>query len=161
MGSYIKGKVNTITSWTVPTAADPDNADADTPEQRLHTSEMVRTNGTNYQGFKWRYAGMHHITQSGWVCVRILAQAAAALGADLTRDGLKAALESRGWDSGLGVTLHWPAKDHNALPYSFNREFIYRWVDHPDGGWDLKRILPDPVYDCGAGNIPSGARTIC
>lgn len=47
------------------------------------------------------------------------------------------------------------------LPYSFNRQFVYRWVGHRDGGWDMKRILPDPVYDCGAGNIPTGAKTLC
>ncbi|MDQ1565834.1 MAG: hypothetical protein QOF96_714, partial [Actinomycetota bacterium] len=28
----------------------------------------------------------------------------------------------------------------------FNREFLYKWVSAPDGGWDLKRIMPDPVY---------------
>jgi len=30
-----------------------------------------------------------------------------------------------------------------------------------DGGWDLKRILPDPVFDCKAGNIPAAAKTVC
>jgi hypothetical protein len=104
---------------------------------------------------------MHHITQSGWVCTRIVAKAAAEMGADLTREGLKNILESRPWDSGLGVTLHWPAANHNDQPYSFNREFIYKWVSHPDGGWDLKRILPDPVFDCRAPNIPAGAKTLC
>jgi ABC-type branched-subunit amino acid transport system substrate-binding protein len=160
-GDYIKDKMSTITSWAVPAGDDPDNKDANTEEQELHRQEMLRTNGKEYQGFKWRYGGMHHITQSGWICVRILAKAAAELGPDLTRAGFKDVLESRAWDSGFGVTLYWPKGDHNALPYSFNREFIYRWVGHPDGGWDMKRILPDPVYDCAAGNIPAGARTIC
>jgi ABC-type branched-subunit amino acid transport system substrate-binding protein len=160
-GEYIKDKTDGITSWAVPTAPDPDNADADTPEQRLMVAEFLKTNGKEYQGFKWRYAGMHHISQSGWVCIRILAKAAAELGPDLTRDGLKRILESRGWDSGIGVTLHWPPHDHNALPYSFNREFIYRWVSAPDGGWDFKRIVPDPVYKCDGGNIPDGANTVC
>ena len=122
---------------------------------------IVDFNGREFQGFKWRYGGYHHITQSGWVCTRILAKAAAQLGADLTRDGFKQVLESRGWESGLGITLHWPAGDHNAAPYSFNREFIYKWVGASDGGWDVKRIRPDPVFDCALGNIPAEAKTVC
>lgn len=161
IGEYVKDRLNGITSWTVPAGDDPDNTDANTPEQQLHADEVLRNNGREYQGLKWRYGGMHHNSQSGWVCVRILAKAAAELGADLTRDGFKAVLESRGWESGFGVTLYWPKGDHNALPYSFNRQFVYRWVGHKDGGWDMKRILPDPVYDCGAGNIPTGAKTLC
>jgi len=161
-GDYIKDKTYTITSWGIPTAPDPENAEGgNTPEQKLLMDELVKTNGREFQGFKWRYGGYHHITQSGWVCTRILAKAAAELGADLTRDGFKKVLESRGWDSGLGVTLYWPPQDHNANPYSYNREFIYKWVSAPDGGWDQKRIRPDPVFDCAGGNIPAAAKTVC
>jgi len=162
-GDYIKDKTYTITSWGVPTGADDkDNAEGgNTPEQQVMRDELLRTNGREYQGFKWRYAGYHHITQSGWICTRILAKAAAELGPDLTRDGFKRVLEAKGWDSGVGVTLYWPAADHNANPYSYNREFIYKWIGAPDGGWDQRRILPDPVFDCAGGNIPKEARTVC
>ncbi len=161
-GEYIKDKTYTITSWGIPTAPDPENAEGgNTAEQKLLMEELLKTNGREYQGFKWRYGGYHHITQSGWVCTRILAKAAAQLGADLTREGFKNVLESKGWDSGLGVTLHWPAKNHNASPYSYNREFIYKWVSAEDGGWDQKRIRPDPVFDCAGGNIPAEAKTVC
>ena len=57
--------------------------------------------------------------------------------------------------------MSWPPTGHNDSPYSFNREFIYKWVSAPDGGWDQKRILPDPVYDCAGPNIPAGAKTDC
>jgi ABC-type branched-subunit amino acid transport system substrate-binding protein len=161
-GDYIKDKTYTITSWGIPTAPDPENAEGgNTEEQKLLMDELIRTNGREYQGFKWRYAGYHHITQSGWVCTRILAKAAAQLGADLTRDGFKQVLESKGWDSGLGVTLFWPPGNHNANPYSYNREFIYKWISASDGGWDQKRIRPDPVFDCAGGNIPAAAKTVC
>jgi ABC-type branched-subunit amino acid transport system substrate-binding protein len=161
-GDYIKDKTYTITSWGVPTAPDPENAEGgNTPEQKLMMEELIKTNGREFQGFKWRYGGYHHITQSGWVCTRILAKAAAQLGADLTRDGFKQVLESKGWDSGLGVTLYWPPQSHNADPYSYNREFVYKWVSAPDGGWDQKRIRPDPVYNCAGGNIPAEAKTVC
>ena len=162
-GDYIKDKTYTITSWGIPTSPDDkDNAEGgNTPEQKLLMDELLKTNGREYQGFKWRYAGYHHITQSGWICTRVLANAAAELGPDLTREGFKKVLESKGWDSGVGVTLHWPPGDHNANPYSYNREFVYKWITAPDGGWDERRILPDPVYDCAAGNIPAGAKTVC
>ena len=161
-GEYIKDKTYTITSWGVPTGPDPENAEGgNTPEQQTFRDELIKTNGREYQGFKWRYAGYHHITQSGWVCVKILAKAASQLGADLTRDGFKQVLEKNAWDSGMGVTLHWPPGDHNANPYSYNREFIYKWVSASDGGWDVKRIRPDPVYDCAGGNIPAEAKTVC
>ena len=129
-GEYIKDKTYTITSWGIPTSpADKDNAEGgNTPEQKLIMDELLKTNGREYQGFKWRYGGYHHITQSGWICTRILAKAAAELGPDLTRVGFKTVLESRGWDSGVGVTLHWPAGNHNGSPYSYNREFIYKWI---------------------------------
>ena len=162
-GEYIKDKTYTVTSWGVPTdPSDTDNLEGgNTPEQQTLRDELLRTNGREYQGFKWRYAGYHHITQSGWVCVKILAKAASQLGADLTRDGFKQVLEKNAWDSGMGVTLHWPPGDHNANPYSYNREFIYKWVSASDGGWDVKRIRPDPVYDCAGGNIPAEAKTVC
>jgi ABC-type branched-subunit amino acid transport system substrate-binding protein len=162
-GEYIKDKTYTITSWGIPTAPD-DTANAEggnTAEQQLLRDELLKTNGREYQGFKWRYAGMHHITQSGWICTRVLARAAAQLGPDLTREGFKNVLESKGWDSGVGVTLHWPPGNHNANPYSYNREFVYKWITAPDGGWDERRILPDPVYDCAGGNIPAEAKTVC
>ena len=158
-GEHIKDRTYTITSWSVPGVGP--NSEANTPEHKLHADEMAITNGKEYGGFKFRYYGGHHITQSGWVCGRIFQKAAAELGPDLTRERFKNVLESRGWDSGMGVTLYWPKGDHNGLPYSFNREFIYKWVSHKDGGADMERVLPDPVFDCKAGNIPANAKTIC
>jgi ABC-type branched-subunit amino acid transport system substrate-binding protein len=158
-GDHIKDRTYTITSWSVPGVGP--NQDASTPEHKLHADEMQQTNGKEYGGFKFRYYGGHHITQSGWACGRIFQKAAAELGPDLTREGFKTVLESRGWDSGMGVTLYWPKGNHDGLPYSFNREFVYKWVSHKDGGADMERIHPDPVADCKAGNIPAGAKTIC
>lgn len=96
-------------------------------------------------GFKWRYGMGHHISQSGWVGTRTFAKAAATLGADLTREGFKKALESNEFDSGMGVVLKWPEGDHAKAPYAFNREYLYKWISHPDGGWDLQRLTPDPI----------------
>ncbi|MBW3537308.1 MAG: ABC transporter substrate-binding protein [Actinobacteria bacterium] len=137
-GDYIKDKVTTITSWELQSE--------DTPENRLYREQVTKYNGNEYLGFKFRYALGHHTSQSAWVGVRIFAQAAEQLGPNLTRAGFKDMLESKPWDTGLGVTLTFSPDDHNdPNSYSFNREYIYKWVGHPDGGYDMERVHPDPV----------------
>jgi hypothetical protein len=46
----------------------------------------------------------------------------------------------------MGVTLNWSPGDHSKDPYSFNTEFMYKWIDAKDGGWDVVRIPPDPKF---------------
>jgi ABC-type branched-subunit amino acid transport system substrate-binding protein len=138
MGDYIKDRLTTITSWEIPGIEK-------LPGLQLYRQVANRYAGNDLVGLHFRYAMGHHISQSGFVCTRILAQAAATMGPNLTRAGFMKALESTSYDSGMGVVLRWPHGDHGQEPYSFNREFLYRWVGAPDGGWDLKRILPDPV----------------
>jgi ABC-type branched-subunit amino acid transport system substrate-binding protein len=135
---YIKDRLYGITSWL--TAGDS------TPETKLYQEETRRNYGDSMLGFKWRYGMGHHISQSAWVCTRVLAKAAAELGPDLKRAAFMKVLESKGWDSGLGVTLTWSPGDHSKEPYSFNTEFIYKWTGHKDGGWDQVRVGPDPKY---------------
>ena len=134
-GDYIKDRVYAIASWL--------NQFEDTPENTIYRDENNRTNSKEFIGFKFKYAIGHHLSQSGWVGVRTFAKAAERLGADLTREGFKKVLETNSWDSGLGVTLSWPEGNHNQEPYSFNREFIYKYVTGSDGGFDIKRIMPD------------------
>ena len=43
----------------------------------------------------------------------------------------------------------------------FHEQIGLKYHAYTDGGWDLKRILPDPVYDCQGPNIPAGAKTLC
>lgn len=135
---YIKGRLYSITSWLT-------NAD-NTPELQLYREETRRNYGDGMLGFKWRYGMGHHISQSGWVCTRIMAKAAAELGPDLKRDAFMKVLESKAWDSGMGVTLTWNPGDHSKDPYSFNTEFMYKWIEHKDGGWDTQRMSPDPKF---------------
>jgi ABC-type branched-subunit amino acid transport system substrate-binding protein len=135
---YIKNRLYSITSWLT-------NAD-NTPELQLYREETRRNYGDGMLGFKWRYGMGHHISQSGWVCTRVLAKAAAELGPDLKRDAFMKVLESKAWDSGMGVTLTWNPGDHAKDPYSFNTEFMYKWIDAKDGGWDTIRMQPDPKF---------------
>jgi ABC-type branched-subunit amino acid transport system substrate-binding protein len=135
---YIKGRLYSITSWLT-------NAD-NTPELQLYREETRRNYGDGMLGFKWRYGMGHHISQSGWVCTRIFAKAAAELGPDLKRPAFMKVLESKAWDSGMGVTMTWSPGDHTKDPYSFNTEFMYKWIEAKDGGWDTERKSPDPKY---------------
>jgi ABC-type branched-subunit amino acid transport system substrate-binding protein len=136
-GDYIKDRVFAIASWY--------NQSENTPENTIYRDENNRTNGKEYIGFKFKYAIGHHLSQSAWACTRVLAKAAEKLGADLTREGFKKVLEENTWDTGLGINLSWPAGDHNKEPYSFNREYVYQYVTGSDGGFDIKRIMPDAV----------------
>ena len=133
---YIKGRLHSITSWLIT---------EDTPELQLYRAETRRNYGDEMMGFKWRYGMGQHLSQSGWIGTRVLAKAAATLGADLTRNGFKKVLETNEFDSGMGVILKWPEGDHAKQPYAFNREYLYKWIHHPDGGWDIQRLSPDPV----------------
>jgi ABC-type branched-subunit amino acid transport system substrate-binding protein len=134
-GDYIKDRVYAIASWL--------NQSEDTPENTIYRDENNRTNSKEFIGFKFKYAIGHHLSQSAWAGVRTFAKAAERLGPDLTRDGFKKMLETNAWDTGLGITLTWPEGNHNKEPYSFNREYIYKYVTGSDGGFDIKRIMPD------------------
>jgi ABC-type branched-subunit amino acid transport system substrate-binding protein len=144
LGDYVKGHLLTITSyetWGQGQAATDDNL----PTLRLWQQLTARYTGTDLSGFHFRYVMGHHETQAAIACVRAFAEAAQQLGAELTRTRLIDYLETHSFDTGMGVTLRWPHGDHGREPYSFNREFLYEWVGAPDGGYDLKRVLPDPV----------------
>ena len=74
------------------------------------------------------------------------ADVARSLGPNLTRARFIQALETQSFDTGMGVTLRWPHGDHGQEPYSFNHEYMYQWTQgDADGGFGLKRLLPDPV----------------
>jgi hypothetical protein len=59
----------------------------------------------------------HHITQSGFVGVKIFADAAKEVGPELTRDKLMKVLESRRWDMGpgLGQSVLWSPGNHDTM----------------------------------------------
>jgi ABC-type branched-subunit amino acid transport system substrate-binding protein len=138
---FIKDKYLTITSWAVPGQGNPEG---NLPGNQLW-QQLTAATGKDLSGFHFKYAMGHHITQSAIACTRVLADVASSLGPNLTRARFIDALESRSFETGFGVTLRWPHGDHGAEPYSFNKEFLYEWVGSPDGGFDMKRVLPDPV----------------
>jgi ABC-type branched-subunit amino acid transport system substrate-binding protein len=145
-GDYMKGHVTTITSWITPGAQGQAAADEALPGLTFWKMLTNRYTGYDIVGFHLKYAMGHHITQSAIACTRIFADVARSLGPNLTRARFMQALETQSFDTGMGVTLKWPHGDHGQEPYSFNKEYLYQWVQgDADQGFGLKRILPDPI----------------
>lgn len=82
----------------------------------------------------------HHITQSGFVGVKLAAEAAKALGPKLTRDGLIKALESRKWDMGpgMGQEVFWSPGEHDTM----RCEYMFKYNSSDTGSF--KAFVPDP-----------------
>jgi ABC-type branched-subunit amino acid transport system substrate-binding protein len=151
-GDTIKNKLYTITSWEIP--GDP--ADANDPNMQAFQKIPEQYYGTSMLGYKWKYAMGHHITQSVWNCANILFQAMTKMGPNLTRQGLKQALDSQSWGTWMGVPVTFHGLNNQ---YAFAREFIYKWIDGGGPGlYDLKRISPDATYQgaLGSGATPVG-----
>ena len=145
-GDYIKGHVTTITSWVVPGAQGQTAADENLPGLKFWEMLTNRYTGYDIVGFHLKYAMGHHITQSTIACTKIFGDVVKTLGPNLTRARFIQALETQSFDTGMGVTLKWPHGDHGQEPYSFNKEYLYQWVQgDADQGFGLKRVLPDPV----------------
>ena len=141
---YVKDRADTITSWEIPGAQDQPGVDS-LPGLQFWRMLTNKYTGYNAVGFHFKYAMGHHITQSAIACTRILVDVARKLGPNLTRAAFINVLESQSFDTGMGAILKWPHGDHGQQPYSFNREYIYRWIGAPDGSFDFKRIYPDAV----------------
>jgi ABC-type branched-subunit amino acid transport system substrate-binding protein len=141
-GQYIKDKLIAITSFQYP----PDNGPGNQIWQQL-TNQYT---GKDLEGLHFRYAMGHHITQASMACVFVAAEAAKLVGPNLTRDAFIKVLESNQFDSGMGPVFRWVHGNHNMAPYPFNREYVYAWIGAADGGYDEKRVLPDPILDASA-----------
>jgi ABC-type branched-subunit amino acid transport system substrate-binding protein len=138
-GQYIKDKLIAVTSFVYP--PDP------TPSNQIWEQLTNQYTGKDLEGLHFRYAMGHHITQASLDCVFVVAEAAKLVGPNLTRTAFIDALENNQFDSGGGPIFRWPHGNHNMSPYPFNREYIYAWVAATDGGYDEKRVLPDPIID--------------
>ena len=84
------------------------------------TSYKLWGAGDEYQAIMDKYAPQmkkmhHHQTQSGYVGVKIAADAAKAAGPNLTRDWIMRALRIRRWDfgPGLGQSVLWAPGNHD------------------------------------------------
>jgi ABC-type branched-subunit amino acid transport system substrate-binding protein len=94
------------------------------------TSYKLWGSGDEYQAIMDKYAPQmkklhHHQTQSGYVGVKITADAAKATGPKLTRDGIVKTLESRRWDfgPGLGQSVLWGPGNHDTMRCEFMMQY--------------------------------------
>ncbi len=152
-GDYIKNTTITITSWITPAQGQTD-AENNLPGLKLWEMLSKRFTGMDLVGFHFKYTFGHHITQSALYCTQVFADVARTLGPDLTRARFIQALEAGSFNSGAGIVLRWPHGDHGKEPYSFNHEYLYKWIPGNAGcpagqpcpdGYDLMRVRPDPI----------------
>ena len=145
LGDYIKDRLYSIDSWIQAGGLGQSPADDALPGEQLWRFLTQKYTGREFMNFHFKQVWGHHITQSAIVCTKILADVLRPMGADVTRARLVQALESQSFESGMGQVLRWPHGDHGREPYSFNREFMYLWVNAADGTYDVRRQYPDPV----------------
>ena len=144
-GDSMKGHMLTITSYVTPAAQGQTPPDENLPGLKLWEMLTAKYTGYDLAGLHFKYTMGHHETQSALGCVKVLADATRALGANLTRPRFIDYLETHSFDTGMGQVLAWPHGDHGREPYCFNREYLYEWEGTADGGYDFKRVLPDPT----------------
>jgi Periplasmic binding protein len=109
------------------------------------TSYKLWGSGDEYQAIMDKYAPQmkklhHHQTQSGYVGVKITADAAKAVGPHLTRDSIMKVLESRRWDfgPGLGQTVLWGPGNHDTM----RCEYMMKFNSSDTGSY--KVFIPEP-----------------
>jgi ABC-type branched-subunit amino acid transport system substrate-binding protein len=118
------------------------------------TSYKLWGAGDEYQAIMDKYAPQmkklhHHQTQSGYVGVKIAAEAAKAAGPKLTRDNIMKTLESRRWDfgPGLGQSVLWGPGNHDTM----RCEYMMQYNSSDTGSY--KVFVPEPrkPYVCDDG----------
>ena len=144
-GDSMKGHMLTITSYVTPAAQGQTPPDENLPGLKLWEMLTAKYTGYDLAGLHFKYTMGHHETQAALGCVKVFTDAARALGPDLTRPRFIDYLETHSFDTGMGQVLRWPHGDHGQEPYCFNREYLYEWEGTADGGYDFKRVLPDPT----------------
>jgi ABC-type branched-subunit amino acid transport system substrate-binding protein len=109
------------------------------------TSYKLWGGGDEYQAIMDKYAPQmkkmhHHQTQSGYVGVKITADAAKAVGPNLTRDNIMKVLESRRWDfgPGLGQSVLWGPGNHDTM----RCEYMMKFNSSDTGSY--KVFIPEP-----------------
>ncbi len=117
----------------------------DWPLQSMWTISSYEIWGDEYLAVVDKYAPQmrerhHHITQSGFIGVQVFADAAEAVGPNLTRDELMSVLESREWDAGpgLGQSFLWSPGNHDNI----RCEYMFKYNSSETGSYQV--YVPDP-----------------
>ncbi|HEY3239233.1 MAG TPA: ABC transporter substrate-binding protein, partial [Acidimicrobiia bacterium] len=115
------------------------------PLKGMWTISSYELWGTEYVATVEKYAPQmkarnHHNTQTGFIAVKIFAEAAREVGPNLTRDGLVKVLQSRRFDAGpgLGQSFLWNAGDHDTM----RCEYMFKYNTSDSSSY--KVFVPDP-----------------
>jgi ABC-type branched-subunit amino acid transport system substrate-binding protein len=109
--------------------------------------------GSEYEAITKKYAPNlstlhHHNTQTAYIALRLLKQAAEEVGPNLTRDGLMKQFESHPWDAGpdLGQSFLWKPNVHDTL----RCEYMFKYSSTDEGSFKVWQPVPaDQFRTCG------------
>ena len=163
-GDYIKDKTYTITSWGIPTAPDPENAEGgNTAEQKLLMDELLQDQRPGVPGLQvaLRRLPPHHPVRLG------LHPDPGQGGGRARRRPDPGGLQECPGVQGLGFR----PRRHAATgrPGQPQRQPVLLQPGvHLQVGQRTRTAAgtrsgscPDPVFDCAGGNIPAEAKTVC
>ena len=123
------------------------------PLNRWWSSSTYHVWGTEYEAITKKYAPNlstlhHHNTQTAYIALRLLKQAAEEVGPNLTRDALMKQFESHPWDAGpdLGQTFMWKPNAHDTL----RCEYMFKYSSTDEGSFKVwQPVAPDQFRTCG------------
>jgi len=125
------------------------------PLNRWWNSSAYQVWGPEYEAIMKKYApGLsslhHHNTQTAYIAMRLLKEAAEEVGPNLTRDALMKAFESHPWDAGpgLGATFLWKPGLHDTLRCNY----MFKYSSMEEGS--SKVWAPDPTQFKTCGDLP-------
>ena len=123
------------------------------PLNRWWSSSSYHVWGSEYEAITKKYAPNlstlhHHNTQTAYIALRLLKQAAEEVGPNLTRDGLMKAFESHPWDAGpdLGQSFTWKPNAHDTL----RCEYMFKYSSTDEGSFKVwQPVAADQFRTCG------------
>ena len=125
------------------------------PLNRWWNASTYQVWGTEYEAIMKKYAPglatLHfHNTQTAYIAMRLLKEAAEEVGPNLTRDALMKVFESRQWDAGpgLGQTFLWKPDMHDTLRCNY----VFKYTSMEAGS--SKVWTPDPTQFKNCGTTP-------
>jgi ABC-type branched-subunit amino acid transport system substrate-binding protein len=123
------------------------------PLNRWWSSSGYHVWGSEYEAITKKYASNlstlhHHNTQTAYIALRLLKQAAEEVGPNLTRDALMKQFESHPWDAGpdLGTTFTWKPNAHDTMKCVY----MFKYASTDEGSFKVWQPVPDQFKSCGS-----------
>jgi ABC-type branched-subunit amino acid transport system substrate-binding protein len=122
------------------------------PLNRWWSSNTYKVWGSEYEAITRKYApGLttyhHHNTQTAYIAMRLLKEAAQEVGPNLTRDALMKVFESREWDAGPGMDQRflWAPDKHDTLRCLY----VHKYTSMEEGSFKVWTPAEGKFKYCG------------